>query len=83
MDSMTLVVIVGICLVGGTLAGAVAQARGGSFANFFVVGAVLPLVGVVLAAVHKPAARPGWYADPWRQSAYRWHNGVNWTGWTT
>jgi len=27
-----------------------------------------------------PAPPPGWYADPWRQRAYRWWDGVQWTG---
>jgi len=26
---------------------------------------------------------PGWYADPWRVAAYRWWDGLAWTGYTT
>ncbi len=28
------------------------------------------------------AAPPGWYADPWRQAAWRWWDGVSWTVYT-
>jgi hypothetical protein len=26
-------------------------------------------------------AGPGWYPDPWGRSAWRWWDGVRWSGW--
>lgn len=55
-------IIFAVALVGGLVAGAVAynkNPRGSTFVAFFVIGALFPLIGIVIAAVSKPAAPAG------------------------
>lgn len=33
-----------------------------------------------LAVTTAPAALPGWYEDPWKQAAWRWWDGHQWSG---
>ena len=70
-------------LVSAFMAGAIAYNRtytASSFVVFFVMGAIIPVVGVALAARTQAAPRPpGWYRDPWDRRLIRWHDGTGWT----
>ena len=49
------------------------------------IGSVLGESGHELApTTHEPSAGPppGWHSDPWRAAAWRWWDGVHWTGHT-
>lgn len=79
-------VVLVLALVSGMLAGGIAYARTASPSYgivLFVVGFILPVVGIIGAfVVSRPAPpplAPGWYTDPWRQAAYRYHDGQQWT----
>lgn len=78
-------VVIGVCGVFGLAAGMIAYMKiktVGTFIGLFLLGALLPIVGLVVAVMMKPLPQPAWYPDPWQQANYRWHDGQNWTGQT-
>lgn len=89
MDS-TIGAIVTVAVIGGLAAGLIASSRlgggAGTFLGFFFFGACLPLIGIIVACVMRPPVLPpdppGWYADPWQPSQWRYWDGYQWT-WQT
>lgn len=81
---MNIGALLAVCLIGGIIAGAIAQARTGRFWGFFIFGFLLPLIGIIVAClqpkrVPTPAYAPGWYPDPHGQAGQRWFDGQVWT----
>lgn len=72
-----------VCAAGGLIAGMIGFQRVGgvgAFIGYGFVGALLPLIGIVVACTAKaPPRPPGWYPDPWGQAAARWFDGTDWT----
>jgi hypothetical protein len=76
-----------VAFIGGIIAAAIAYSRSGQqrsyWVAFWILGFLLPVVGIVLACLVKrpvPAPQPpGWYPDPWRQAASRYYDGAQWT----
>lgn len=84
---MSLGVIVLVMFAGGLIAGLIGYSRVGgvgTFIGLFIFGALLPLIGIIVACLvkPKPTQLAGWYADPWTQAAWRWWDGYQWT-WQT
>jgi uncharacterized protein DUF2510 len=87
MEAMTLGVIAVVLLLGGLLAGMIAYSKNrttGTFVAFFILGALFPLLGIVIAALTKgPDVAPAaWHPDPYRQADLRWWDGNAWTSHT-
>lgn len=82
-------VYVAVALIGGLVAGAIASGRGKSFGGFFILGALLPLIGIVVALLQPadqsklsqltPAATDGWHRDPTGRFEQRYYDGKTWT----
>lgn len=76
-----------VCVTFGLIAGAIGYTRmgdsTGAFFGFFLIGFLLPIVGLIAAALAKPPAEaprpPGWYPDPWGHAPMRWWDGYQWT----
>lgn len=90
----TLGVLAVVALFGGFIAGSIGYTKNRStstFVVFFIFGALLPLLGIVIAALSKgPDSRPvssgppaGWYSDPHGVTGRRWWDGRVWTEHTT
>lgn len=84
---MIAAIIIGI-LVCGFITSWIGSAKGKSAGQYFWLGALLGVIGIVIAACTqsaKPPALPpapmppGWHTDPWSQAAYRYHDGTQWT----
>ncbi len=89
-DSMNLIgVLVVVALTGGLIAGMIGytkQRNTATFVAFFILGALFPIFGVIIAALSKGANSPprvvapaGWYDDPHGQASLRWWDGSTWT----
>lgn len=81
---MVLVAVIAfVALLCGFISAAVASSKGLSAGAYFVVGLLLGVIGIIIAAVASRAAPapqpPGWYADPWGQALYRYYDGAQWT----
>jgi hypothetical protein len=77
-----------IAVAGGLISGAIADSRGLNFGGYFVIGFLLPLIGIIVAAVAAPpgrlsrltpAAGEGWWPDPMGRFEHRYFNGKTWT----
>lgn len=70
-------------VIGGLIAGSIVwnkTGRGADAFGFFLIGALFPLLGIILAAFQKaPPRPPGWYPDPWNGQMVRWYDGFQWT----
>lgn len=73
-------------LVFGMACAGIARSKGHSSGGWFVIGALLGVIGLVLALIIQPVSYPpqppGWYADPWQPTGWRWWDGYQWT-WQT
>lgn len=83
---MDITVLIVVMAVGGVLASTIAYSKsenGGTAIMFFLFGALLPLIGVIIACLVKrpvpPPMPPGWYPDPWAPDLVRWYDGATWT----
>lgn len=83
-----MVIYLTIGLAGGLIAGAIASSRGLSFAGYFVLGFLLPLIGILIAILAAPPSRlhqltpassQGWWPDPTGRFEHRWYDGHHWT----
>jgi hypothetical protein len=84
MDSSVLGGLLIIAVAGAVIASAIAYHRShctGLAVSFFVLGALFPLIGIILALFVKPLG--GWYPDPWQQAGWRWWDGKAWTAHTS
>lgn len=83
-------VLVVVALVGGFVSGSIASGKGLSFGGYFILGALLPLIGVIVAAAATPAVSPGlmqltpataegWWPDPSGRFDRRYFDGRHWT----
>ena len=95
MTTQQLELSIGVALACGVLSALIAARKGRSAAGFFMLGVLIPIVGLVASlAVGRRAhlgtyaalnpyraarAHPGWYQDPQDPNVMRWHDGVNWT----
>lgn len=84
---MTIAVVATVMIVGGLIAGMIAYSKNrhnSTFVAFFVLGALFPLIGIIVAALTKgpQAVPPSWQPDPWQQATYRWWDGTGWSGHT-
>jgi hypothetical protein len=76
-----------VALAGGLIAGVIASSRGLSFGGYFLLGFLLPLIGIVVAAVAQPsklrqltaAPAAGWWPDPTGRFDRRYYDGHGWT----
>lgn len=79
-----------IALTGGSIAGLIASSKGHGFGIYFVVGCLLPLIGIVIALLAprevsttlgqlRPAASVGWHQDPTGRFDQRYYDGKHWT----
>lgn len=87
MDSTT-ATFVTVAVLGGITAGAIGGTKGYSFGGYFFIGALLPLLGILLAlaapsrgklAQLTPAAERGWHRDPTGRFEHRYFDGRRWT----
>lgn len=80
-------VLIVIAVAGGLIAGGIAQSKGHSFGGYFILGFLLPLVGILVAAVARPnrgalltpADGIGWHRDPTGRFDVRYFDGQTWT----
>lgn len=83
-------VIIGVSLIGGLLAGMIAGGKGLSFGGYFLGGALLPIIGVIVALAATPAVSAnlrqltpppgeGWWPDPTGRFDDRYFDGTYWT----
>jgi hypothetical protein len=82
VEIVVVALVVGILCA--TISGLIAQQKGLPAGGYMVAGFILGVIGLVIAALARPAARtmPGWYPDPWQQAPLRWHDGQQWTAQT-
>jgi hypothetical protein len=90
MDTSVLAVIVMVPLLGGLIAGMIGYSKtqqNSTFVGFFFLGALIPVLGIVIALLSKPAGPvpvppgstpPGWYPNP-NGHGLRWWDGRQWT----
>jgi hypothetical protein len=80
--------LLAVALIGGLLSGVIASSKGHSFIGYLVIGAVLPIVGIILALVAPspgklgqltPAEKQGWWPDPTGRFEHRYFDGRAWT----
>lgn len=82
--------VIAIALGGGFLAGLIASGKGLSFGAYFLLGCLLPLIGVILALVATsavstglrqltPASSEGWWPDPAGRFDRRYYDGRFWS----
>lgn len=84
---MNIGVLVGIALFGGVIAAAIASNKGLSPGAYFVVGFLVPIVGIIVALVASPdrgaqltpAPGEGWWPDPTGRFDRRYFDGRTWT----
>jgi hypothetical protein len=71
-----LAVALGAAVICGFMSAAIAQNKGLPPAGYMILGFLLGIIGLIIAAAARPAVPvpqpPGWYADPWGRSAWRW-----------
>lgn len=88
MAETELQTLLAVMVIGGLVAGVIASSRGLTFTGFFVLGAMLPIIGILFALVAKapgplarltPAAGKGWWDDPTGRFEHRWFDGRHWT----
>lgn len=85
MTTTVLAVVSIICVICGMVAATIADRKGLSAGGYFLLGIVLGLLGVAIAAIVQPrqvTPAPGWYEDPWHLSPRRYFDGHQWTGHT-
>lgn len=76
-----------VAVLGGLVSGFIAQSKGLSSGGYFVLGFLLPIVGVLVALVSqsstlgrlRPADDRGWWPDPTGRFEYRYFDGKHWT----
>lgn len=81
--------ILAVALLGGLVAGLIANSRGLSFGGYFILGCLLPIVGIIVAAVAQPprgkltqltpAPGEGWWPDPTGRFEHRYYDTRGWT----
>jgi hypothetical protein len=95
LDMSMVGVIAVVSLFGGFIAGMVGYTKNrttATFVAFFIAGALLPVLGIVIAALSKGPDSPpgrhlatrsgppaGWYNDPHGATMKRWWDGAVWT----
>jgi hypothetical protein len=91
MDFSVIAVVAMVAVFGGLIAGMIGYSKtqhSSTFIAFFFLGALIPLLGIVIALLSKPAVSthnivtptpPGWYPNPNGQGL-RWWDGRVWTG---
>ena len=82
-------IILVIAVICGLISGGIASSKGLPAGGYFFLGLVLGVIGIIIAAVVRPATRPtayapppsppGWYVDPWGQQRLRYWDGYQWT----
>jgi hypothetical protein len=83
-------VLLVVALAGGFISGLIASGKGLSFGGYFILGALLPLIGVIAAAAATPAVSSGlmqltpapgegWWQDPSGRFDRRYFDGRHWT----
>jgi ABC-type dipeptide/oligopeptide/nickel transport system permease component len=80
---------VAVALFFGIIAGMIGytkQRTTSTFVAFFLLGALFPIFGIIVALLSKGAntaprvvAPAGWYSDPHGQASMRWWDGQTWT----
>lgn len=77
-----------VMFVGGLVSGVIASSRGLGFGGYFVIGCLIPILGVLLAMVAPgpgklaqltPAEWEGWWPDPTGRFPHRYFDGRHWT----
>lgn len=84
MDTTVLLVAWGLCALVG---GAITSGKGRGFAPGFFLGALLGLIGLIIAMVMReeklarltPAPAEGWHPDPTGRFDRRYFDGRQWT----
>jgi hypothetical protein len=79
-------IVLTVSLLGGLIAGMIAYNKNrtnGTFVVFFILGAMFPLIGIIIAALSKGPQQGSWQPDPWGVAGLRWHDGSSWTGYTS
>lgn len=85
---MSLEALIVVAVAGGLIAGAIADSKGQSFGGYFVIGLILPILGILLALVAQPSrlgkltpaqGGRGWWPDPTGRFEHRWFDGRQWT----
>lgn len=79
--------LLAIATIGGFLSGAIAGSRGLGFWTYFVIGFLLPIIGLLIALTATPtklgqltpASGPGWWPDPTGRFDGRYYDGRSWT----
>lgn len=76
-----------VATIGGFLSGIIANSRGLGFGAYFVIGFLLPVLGLIVALTAHPdrlrqltpASSAGWWPDPTGRFDGRYHDGRTWT----
>ncbi len=82
-------VLLVVAVIGGVIAGAIASSKGHSFIGYFLLGFLLPVIGIIVALVQPdkagklaqltPAGEAGWHRDPTGRFDRRYYDGRAWT----
>lgn len=88
-DNIDLGPILVVAFAGGMIAGLIASSRGLRFGGYFILGFLLPLIGIIVAAIAQPAGGRlaqltpaqgvGWWPDPTGRFEHRYYDGRAWT----
>ena len=68
-----------VAALGGFVSGLIAQSKGHGFGGYFVLGFLVPIIGIIVALAARPAVKSAWWADPTGRFEYRYYDGRQWT----
>ena len=72
------ILVIGLLIAGvcGAVCASIASGKGLDATVWFILGALLGVLGVLVVACMRPAVRPGWYPCP--DGWVRWWDGRQW-----